>query len=45
MRMEHWWNDTDRGKPKYMEENFTWCHFVYHNPHVGIAAIEPWFPR
>ena len=23
MGMEHWWNDTDRRKLKYWEENYT----------------------
>jgi hypothetical protein len=30
MSTEHWWNDTDRGNPKYSEENLTHCHFVHH---------------
>ena len=43
MRMKHWWSDTDRGKPKYPEENFTRCHFVYGSPHVGIAIMNRGF--
>ena len=31
MGMEHWWNDTDRGKLKYWERNLSQCHFVYKN--------------
>jgi len=30
MGMEHWWNDTDRGKLKYWERNPVHCHFVHH---------------
>jgi hypothetical protein len=22
---EHWWNDTDRGKPRYWEKNLSQC--------------------
>jgi hypothetical protein len=25
MSMEHWWNDTDRAKPKYWEKNCSQC--------------------
>ena len=25
MGMEHWWNDTDRGKLKYSENNVSHC--------------------
>jgi hypothetical protein len=27
--MEHWWNDMDKEKPKYWEENLSHGHFVY----------------
>ena len=30
MSMEQWWNDTDRGKPRYRERNLSQYHFVYH---------------
>jgi hypothetical protein len=26
MVKEHWWNDTDRWKPKYSEKNLFQCH-------------------
>ena len=28
--MEQYWNDTDRGKPKYAEKNVFPCHFSHH---------------
>jgi len=34
MMMEHWWNDIDRGKPKYWEENLFQCHIVHHKYHI-----------
>jgi len=34
MRTQHWWNDTDRGKPKYSEENVYQYNFVHHKSHV-----------
>jgi hypothetical protein len=30
MSMEHWWNDTDWGRPKYWDKNLFQCHFVHH---------------
>jgi hypothetical protein len=28
--MEHWWNDTDRGKLQYLEKKLSQCQFVHH---------------
>jgi hypothetical protein len=28
--MEHWWNDTDRQKPRYSGKNLSQCHLVHH---------------
>jgi hypothetical protein len=44
--MEHWWNDTDRGKPKYREKNLSHCHCVHHISHMDWPGIErgtPWW--
>jgi hypothetical protein len=32
--VEHWWNDTDRGKPVYLEKNLFHSHCVHHKYHV-----------
>jgi hypothetical protein len=32
--MEHWWNDTDRGKPETVAENPVAVSFVHHKPHM-----------
>jgi hypothetical protein len=34
LAMEHRWNETDRGKPKYSGKNMSHCHFVHHKSHV-----------
>jgi len=31
VNMKNWWNDTDSGKPKYTEKNFSQCHLVRQN--------------
>jgi hypothetical protein len=32
--MEQWWNDTDWGKPKHLEENLSHCHSVHYKSHT-----------
>jgi hypothetical protein len=39
--MEHRWNETDRGKPKYSGKNMSQCHFVHHKSHMDRPGIEP----
>ena len=34
MGMEHWWNDTDRGKLKYWERNQLQWYIVHHKSHM-----------
>jgi hypothetical protein len=34
MSVEHWLNDTDRGKRKYSEENLPHCHFGHHRSYT-----------
>jgi hypothetical protein len=29
MWIEHWWNDPDREKSKYLERNLSQCHFAH----------------
>jgi hypothetical protein len=43
--MEHWWNDTDRGKLKYWEKNLSQYHFVHHKTHMDRPGIEPGLQR
>jgi len=31
MSMDHWWNDTERGKLKYLEKNLPQSHFLHQN--------------
>jgi hypothetical protein len=39
--MEHGWNETDSGKPKYSGKNLSQCHFVHHKSHMHRPGIEP----
>ena len=43
--MEHWWNDTDRGKPKYWEKTLPHGHSVHHKSHVTRPGMEARSPR
>jgi len=38
--MECWWNDIDRKKPKYLENNLSHCHSVDHNFHTDWPGIK-----
>jgi hypothetical protein len=41
MSMEHWWNDTDRGKLKYLEENLSKCRIVHYKCDIDWPETEP----
>ena len=41
--MEQWWNDTDRGKPKYLRNKH--LLFFHLKPHVDRPGIEQVSPR
>jgi len=45
MGMNGWWNDTDRGKPKYAEKTLSHCHSVHHKSHMIFSGIEYGSPR
>jgi hypothetical protein len=38
--MGHRWNNTERGKLKYLEKNLSHCHFIYHKSHMDWPGIE-----
>ena len=42
MSMKHWWNNSDRGKPKYLEENLSQCQSLDHKSHTNSPGTEPW---
>jgi hypothetical protein len=39
--MEHWWNDTDRDKPKYCDINLCQCHSVHQKLHRSCPELNP----
>jgi uncharacterized protein YraI len=38
MSMEHWWNDTERGKQKYGETNLSNFRFFHRKSHEDCAG-------
>jgi len=40
MSMGHWWNNTEKGKPKYSGKNISQCHSVYHISHMDWSQIQ-----
>jgi hypothetical protein len=40
MSVEHWWNDSDRGKLRHWERNLSKYHFFHHKRHVDWPGIE-----
>jgi hypothetical protein len=38
--MEHWWNEIDRGKPKYSGKNLSQCHFVHYKSHMDYPGLR-----
>lgn len=41
MKLEHWWNDTDKAKRNCSKINLSQCHMFHHNPHMNCSAPEP----
>jgi len=41
MIMEHWYNDSSRGRLRYSEKNLAHCHFVHPKSHISWRGIEP----
>jgi hypothetical protein len=38
--MEHWWNDTDRGKLRYSAENLSQWHIVHLKSHIELPGLD-----
>jgi hypothetical protein len=45
MRLEYWWNNADRNKPKHTEVKLSQCHVFYNKSHMDVADFEPWSRR
>jgi hypothetical protein len=41
--MEYWWDDTDKGKPKYSDKNLIQCPFVHGKSYAGWPRPKPGF--
>lgn len=41
IRVEHWWNDTTGGKPRYSKQNLSVCHSVHQKSHMDRPGIKP----
>jgi hypothetical protein len=41
MGMKHWWNITNRRRPKYWEVNRYKCLFVHHKSHMEWTGLNP----
>lgn len=41
MSVEHWWNNTDGVKPKYLEKNVSHCQSLHHKFYVDWRETEP----
>jgi hypothetical protein len=39
--MEHWWNDNDKGKPKYLENTFPTATLSTTNPILNYLELNP----
>ena len=39
-RLEHYWNNTDRGEPKKFRNILSHCHYVHHKSHMDFLGIE-----
>ena len=39
--MEHRWNESDRGKPRYSGKNLSQCHFVQYKSHMDGSGMKP----
>jgi hypothetical protein len=40
MTMEHWWNDTDRRRQRYLQETSLSTTFFHHKSHMDCSQIE-----
>jgi hypothetical protein len=43
--IELWYNDTDKGKRKYADEDLSQCQFHRHKSHIDWPEIEPGTPQ
>ena len=43
--VEHCWNDTEGGRPKYLEKTLSQWQFIHHKLHMDWPGIEPGPPR
>jgi len=40
MSLKYWWEDNDKGKPKYSKKDMSKCHYVHNKFHMNWPQIE-----
>lgn len=45
IKIYHWQNDSDSGKPKYWKKNLLKCYSIYRKSHMDYPRIKPAPPR
>jgi hypothetical protein len=39
-QVEYVWNGSDRGNPKYWQENLSQYHFIHHKSYIDYSQVD-----